>query len=154
MPMFTRSLLVFVTATFGYVASAQAQAPAPIEQVPDCPTFVRGSKLAVSNVDRGVAARLTTKERAYVGELRQMIREFQRLIDEKVEEEAVASANGTAQASIPPLDIAVEDIAGGALVTVRAERLADVAMVRDQARGIESFWETSACTRGEAAAWQ
>jgi hypothetical protein len=121
----------------------------PIQPEEQCPHFVRGSKLAVSDVDRGVSVRLTSAQSANVPQLRDMAREFQRVMEQQIEQQAAGSASGSAQGRIPPLDISVKDVAGGAVVTVRAEHSEDVGRVRKQAREVESFWKSSACITGK-----
>lgn len=150
-------ILVFVTATVALAVPAIAQnapttSPHQTEPMPaqeQCPHFVRGSKLAVSNVDRGVAVRLTSAQSANVAQLRQMVREFQRVMEEQIAQQAAGSASGSAQAQIPPLDISVKDVAGGAMVTVQAEHAEDVGRVRTQAHEVEAFWKESACITGK-----
>lgn len=131
-------------------ANRAPQQTAPIQPEEQCPHFVRGSKLAVSDVERGVSVKLTSAQSANVPQLRDMAREFERVMEQQIAQQSTENASGSAQGRIPPLDISVKDVASGAVVTVLAEHSEDVGRVRKQAHEVESFWKSSACINGKA----
>jgi hypothetical protein len=132
-------------------ATSAAQPPPPAPESDQCPDYVRGAKLSVRQIDGGVSFEITTGNAGYVSDLRQMLRELAAIVEhhtramaadpQPLEEGAV---------EIPPVDISLKDIPGGVLVTVRAQEVTNVGLVRHQARGIEKLWATSRCINSQS----
>jgi hypothetical protein len=126
--------------------------PAAEPEPPECPDFVRGAKLSVRDVEGGVRFKVTAGRTGYVAPLRETLHELQRFVAQNQARSAVqvtSEGNPTRVYAIPPMAIAVKDVAGGALVTVRAEADTSVDELRIQARQIEKLWHASTCINGE-----
>lgn len=118
-------------------------------EVVQCPEFIKGSKLTVSNVKNGVALNLTTSVAANVPMLRQLTRDFVEAVEQHAEAQA-KSADMDPDAKLPPLDMSTKDIDGGAQLIVRAKNAEDVATIRSEARDVEAAWATSECVTGQS----
>lgn len=120
----------------------------------DCPEFVKGAKLTVANVDKGVELTITTTTKANIPELRKMLHVAADTIAQGSEDQlAPGGASETDSATppdkLPPVDVAVKDIANGARVTVKAKQSSDVAQIRELAGDLDSFWKSSTCVNSK-----
>lgn len=128
----------------------QPTAPSDHTDKRDCPDFVRGSKLSVTQIDQGVVVTLTTPTEASVQSLRTMAHNAAGYVESNERKGTKAPAKqGSAEGQLPPLDITVTDIDGGAKVSVKAQNKGDVGAVREQAKKIEEMWKTDACVNGQ-----
>jgi hypothetical protein len=154
-----RSVLAAAALGLGLAGTAHAQlAPrpvpdpqptpeaAPAETSVECPEFVRGAELTVTNVDRGVAFEITTPRAESVADLRQLLRDLAQVVEAHAD-----SATADAEAlELPPVDIAVSDIPSGARIVVHTEGTNEISQVREHAREVDRFWQSSACINGGA----
>jgi hypothetical protein len=122
----------------------------------NCPDFVRGSKLTVNEIDRGVQVTVTTPKSGSVQSLRTMTHNAAGYVESNERHGSAApSKQGGQQAQqgqLPPLDITVTDIADGAKVNVKAKNSGDIPAVREQAKKLEKLWQTDACINGQQTA--
>ena len=122
----------------------QHQSSQADETQEQCPAFMRGSTLKVTNATGGVAVSITTPIRDYVEPLREVLREVADAVEQESRVHAV-TANGEA---MPPLEISTKNIKGGAQMVIRTKNPESVAELREQAKGLEDAWAQSACVGG------
>lgn len=144
--------LLLVTSIAGTSVAQVMEGPPPetMQQSPqavECPEFIRGSRLTVSDVKDGVALNLTTTNRQNIPLLRQLTRDFVSAVEQHAEAQAKA-VDMDPDAKMPPLDMKTKDINGGSQLIVRAENAEDVATIRREARDVEAAWQTSECVTG------
>jgi hypothetical protein len=156
-----RALLGATVLALGLAGSATAQPePLPPEPSPpaphgdpaqetavECPEFVRGAKLGVTEVDGGVAFEITTMDATHVADLRQMLRELAAVVEHHADAPTPDPA-----LDLPPMDITVRDVPSGARIVVQTEGAGNVEQVREHAREVDRFWQSSTCINGAAAA--
>lgn len=143
-------LLVMSVAGTSVAQVMEGPPPETMQESPqtvECPEFIRGSRLKVSNVRDGVALNLTTSNRENIPLLRQLTRDFVSAVEQHAEAQAKA-ADMDPDAKMPPLDMKTKDIDGGSQLIVRAENSEDVATIRREARDVEEAWQTSECVTG------
>ena len=135
-----------LVALLGAEATAQAPPEDDDQQQTECPEFVRGSTLSVKKVDRGVQLTIATPRPKNVRLLRAMTYQAAGYIESQ--QRAPSSEDDTVQEGLPPLDLTVADIAGGARVSILAVNKSDVAMVREQANKLQQLWRFNVCVNG------
>lgn len=144
--MFTKQTLFSgcLVALLGAEALAQSPLEDDDQQEADCPAFVRGSTLSVRKVDRGVQLTIATPRPNNVRLLRAMTYQAAGYIETQQRGPGEdADAEG-----LPPLDLAVADIAGGARISILAVNKSDVAVVREQANKLQRLWRFNVCVNG------
>jgi TusA-related sulfurtransferase len=104
-----------------------------------CPLFLRGSKLTISEIDRGVQLTITTSNPDSVHPVRTMTHNAASYV------ESYERPHG-----LPPLELTVADVSQGAKMSVKAENAADVAPLREQAKKLAELWRTDDCINGES----
>ena len=107
-------------------------------QPASCPLFLRGSKLTVRKIDRGVQLTITTSNPESVHPVRTMTHNAASYV------ESYERPHG-----LPPLELTVADVTGGAKMSVKAENAADVAPLQEQAKKLAELWRTDDCINGE-----
>jgi hypothetical protein len=122
-------------------------------QAHECPEFMKGSKLKVSDTKDGVAITVTTDQKGNVDELRKLVGDVATAVDQqsKAQPKAQAQSTGSEQ-QMPALDVTTKNVDGGSKVTIRPEDQAKLDLVRTQARKLETAWQSSTCAKGSPAA--
>ena len=152
-----KKILGALAVVVGLAATTAAQEAPGTEEVPnpECPDFIRGAKLTVTNVDQGVQFKLLAGQPVHVESLRAMTRELAEFVEAHEPSTTTMPedpAAATQTLPIPPIEIVVKDVAGGALVTVKAENRTDVNELRLQAESVQELWRSSQCINGPHAA--
>jgi hypothetical protein len=145
--MFTKQTLFSGCLVALLGAEALAQSPLDDDddqQAAECPAFVRGSTLSVRKVDRGVQLTIATPRPNNVRLLRAMTYQAAGYI----ETQQRGPGEDTDTEGLPPLDLAVADIAGGARISILAVNKSDVAVVREQANKLQQLWRFNVCVNG------
>lgn len=134
---------ILLTSLAAFVA-----APHIVRAEPDCPDAFRGAAITSSQIHDGVALTFTT-EGAKVDIMRDQLRELAMMIEQKGTQ--VQTASYDEDVEFPSLDIDVKDMAGGALVSVRASRPRDIPELRELATSFQRYWDASSCRGDEVA---
>jgi hypothetical protein len=117
-------------------------APHIVRAEPDCPDAFRGAAITTNQIHDGVALTFTT-DGTKVDIMRDQLRELAMMIEQKGTE--VQTASYDEDVEFPSLDIDVKDMAGGALVSVRASRPRDIPELRELATSFQRYWDASSC---------
>lgn len=133
-----------VVAIVGVLAPRAGSALPLDDDDASCPAALQGMHVTTQPVRGGVQLSLTNPGSSQVDDLRDFVRAVAQVIEERSHPQAVEST-GDPPAVIPPVRIAVEDIGGGARVTVRADHGGDVDDVRALALVFERVWRASSC---------
>lgn len=110
-----------------------------------CPAFMRGSTLKVTDAKGGVAVSITTPVNDYVEPLRDTLKEVADAVEQESRMQAVIDETGK---SVPPLEVSTKDIRNGGQMVIRTTKKDQVAELREQARGLEQAWANSSCVSG------
>jgi hypothetical protein len=119
--------------------------PAQSETEVECPDFVRGAKLSMRDVDGGVELKITTPWTVHLKPLRELLQQLAVVVEDHTHTQQVGAQDET---EIPPVDITVKDIDSGSLITIKADSARHVPIVREQARMLDEFWQSSECING------
>lgn len=132
---------------FGLAGTSQAQPQTQPETEADveCPDFVRGAKLSMRDIDGGVEIKITTPWTVHLQPLRDLLHQLAVVVEDHTHSVRMVQEEG----EIPPVDINVKDVASGALITVKADSAKHVPLVREQAKMLDEFWQSSECINGD-----
>jgi hypothetical protein len=143
-------LRVALAATLAITSAPVLTAAQPGEEAQEieCPEFIRGAQLKLSDSAQGMSFTITTPRTQYVEELRLALTQAASFLEHRT-----ASMAGTddPMSRIPPVVVAVRPIDSGMQVTVRARKVTDVALLRKQGRMLELMWQHSTCINGDPA---
>jgi hypothetical protein len=116
----------------------------------ECPTEVRGVRIASSVLRDGVAFTFTVAKPGQLSALRSLLREAASILehDSKIaalhpDPDIMPASDGSG--SIPALDISVRNTPTGAIVSVRPEEEKRIGLIQQNARSFELFWSTHDC---------
>lgn len=123
--------------------SSQPQAEEDTEE--QCPAFMRGSTLKVTDAKGGVAVSITTPVDDYVEPLRDTLKEVADAVEQESRMQAVIDETGK---SVPPLEVSTKEIRNGGQMVIRTTKSDQVTELREQARGLEQAWANSTCVSG------
>lgn len=123
-------------------------APHIVRAETDCPDAFRGAAIKSTEIHDGVALTFTT-DGSKVEIMRDQLRELATMIEQKGTQ--VQTASYDEDVEFPSLDIDVKDMAGGALVSVRASRPRDIPELRELATSFQRYWDASSCRGDEVA---
>jgi hypothetical protein len=120
----------------------------PDDQI-ECPEIMRGLALTVRDVKGGIELEITTPQTDRVPVLREEARAAATELEKRSQESKSTKTMSTNidEPQLPPMTIAVRDIATGVRVTVRPERTADLDTVRRGGRGLQEFWTGANCAQ-------
>lgn len=144
----TRTIAVAAVCLTAGVAAAKPSSPPVDVDVDDgnqCPYALRGVKLVAGLDKRGVIFEFTNPRVEYVRDVREQLREAAELIQELSRKPVDEATVDPDEPRLPPLSIAVKDIAFGARVVIHAMHAEDRAELRELAAGFAEFWEHSDC---------
>ena len=143
----TPTYRVFLAAAVTVAATA---APAAAE----CPELLRGVDIALQQVEGGMEVTFTTPRLGEVAELQEMLRMSALIVEEHSKESTITTDEMADFSTIEllPLSVGFQDLRAGARVTLLAERTADTAEIRRQARKFELVWMRSSCAEVAPAA--
>jgi hypothetical protein len=133
----------------GFVTTVAAQPTLEDSTTMECPEFVRGAKLRVSNITGGVQLDVLAGAPIHVAALRQMVRELAMFIEAHeppIDRQLVTHPQDQLEF---PIDIDVDSLAGGARVAVKADKRADIRALREKAKMVQEIWDSSQCINGE-----
>jgi hypothetical protein len=150
---FAASFILLVGLTTASVAQPSRHQQA---EPSDCPTFVQGAKLGVTDIDHGVRISIATDQAKNVPDLRMATRKVVQAIEQH-EAHASNPDRKTAEtqdndAAFPPMKIEVKDVTKGVVVTIRAQHDSDVSELREQARALDQMWQSSTCINANQSA--
>ena len=123
-------------------------APHIVLAEPDCPDAFRGAAISATQIHDGIALTFTT-DAPKIDLMRDQLRELATMIEQKGT--LVQTASYDEDVEFPSLDIDVKDMAGGALVSVRASRPRDIPELRELATSFQRYWDASSCHGDEVA---
>jgi hypothetical protein len=119
--------------------------PIQTESESECPDFVRGAKLAMRDVSGGVELKITTPWTIHLVPLRQLLHQLAIVVEDYTHRSDMPKDDDLV---LPPLDIQIRDVSSGALITVKADQMTNVPLLREQAKLLGAFWESSECING------
>lgn len=114
----------------------------------DCPTDVRGVRIASSALRDGVAFTFTVAKPTQLAGLRTVLRDAASIVERRsrlaaLHPEVMPTSDGAGD--VPALAISVRNTPSGAIVSVRPEEPRQIALVQHNARSFELFWSQHAC---------
>jgi hypothetical protein len=130
---------------FGLASTSYVHAQPQPEPDVECPDFVRGAKLSMRNIDGGVEIKITTPWTTHLQPLRDLLHQLAVVVEDHTHAVRLVQEEG----EIPPIDIVVKDVDAGALITVKADNAKHIPLVREQAKMLDEFWQSSECINGD-----
>lgn len=109
----------------------------------DCPPIMRGVSLVLKPISGGVTLDFTSQRLDQTRELRKQLRDAAIVVE--LHSKAPPDETSEPPVVIPPIKISVDDLGAGARVTIRPERAADIAELRELAQALESIWTRANC---------